>query len=60
MLDRLRNLVGDRHEQLDLVLREHTRLERAHVQRAGETVARKDRHREDRLVVVLREIREAA
>jgi len=58
VLNRLRDLVRDRDEQLDLVLRELARRERAHVQRAGELVARKDRHRENRLVVVLRQVRE--
>ena len=59
VLDRLRDLRGDREQQLDLVVAEHARLARAHVQRALErTVARQDRHREDRLVLVLGQVRE--
>ena len=56
MLNRLRDLVGDRDEQLDLVLRELARRKRTDVQRAGEPLAGEDRHREDRLVVVLRQV----
>ena len=58
VLNRLRDLVRDRDEQLDLVLGELARRERAHVQRAGELVARKDRHGENRFVVVLRQVGE--
>ena len=59
VLDRLRDLRRDREQQLDLVLRERARLARAHVERALErAVARQDRHREDRLVLVLRQVRE--
>ncbi len=56
--DRLRHLARDRLEQLDLVLPELARLAGADVERAGELVARDDRHREDRLELRLRQVRE--
>ena len=58
VLDRLRDLGGDRDEQVDLGLRELARLDRPDVQRAGELRPREDRHGEDRLVLVLGQVRE--
>ena len=59
VLDRLRDLRRDREQQLDLVLGERARLAGAHVERALErAVARQDRHGEDRLVLVLGQVRE--
>ncbi len=58
VLDRLRDLAGDRHQQVDLGLRERARLAGAHVERALELLAGEDRHGEDRGVVVLRQVRE--
>ena len=58
MLDRLRNLAGDRGQQVDLRLGERTRPERADVERPGELLPREDRDREDRLVLVLRQVGE--
>jgi hypothetical protein len=58
VLDRLRDLVGDGDEQVDLVTRELARFERADVQRAREMLPRQDRDREDRLVLVLGQVRE--
>ena len=58
VLDRLRDLRGDREQQLDLGPGELARLARADVQRALELVAREDRHGEDRLVLVLRQVGE--
>jgi hypothetical protein len=58
MLNRLRDLIRNRDEQLDLVLRELTWRKGAHVERAGEPVTGKNRHREDRFVVLLRQVRE--
>ena len=58
MLDRLRDLRGDGDKQLDLRVGERARLARADVERALERVAGQNRHREDRLVLVLRQIRE--
>ena len=56
--DRLRDLAGDRLEQLDLVGSELARLARADVERAGELLAREDRDGEDRLVLRLGQVRE--
>ena len=58
VLDRLRDLMRDRLEQLHLVLREPARQERTHVQRAGEPLLRGDRHRQDRLVHLLVQVGE--
>ena len=58
VLDRLRHLRGDRDEEVDLGRRELARLSRPDVQRALELVPGEDRHREDRLVLVLRQVRE--
>ena len=58
MLDRLRDLRRDREQQLDLAARELARLARADVERALELLAREDRHREDRLELVLGQVRE--
>ena len=58
VLDRLCDLRRDGDGELDLVRAEFTRLDRPHVQRAGEPLARDDRHGEDRLVLILGEIRE--
>ena len=58
MLDRLRHLRGDRQQQADLALREVAPVDRADVERAFELVAREDRHGEDRLEPILREVRE--
>ena len=58
VLDRLRHLAGDRHQQVDLGLRERPRLARADVERAFELLAREDRDGEDRRVVVLGQVRE--
>jgi hypothetical protein len=56
---RLRDLVGDRLQQLDLGLVVRALLARADVERAGELLAaRQDRHREDRFVFLLRQVRE--
>jgi hypothetical protein len=57
VLDRLRDLRRDRHEQLDLVVAEHARLLRAHVQRAGEPLPSEDRHGENGLVGLLVQVR---
>ena len=59
VLDRLRDLRGDRDEQLDLGVGERARLARPDVERALELVgARHDRDGEDRLVLVLGQVRE--
>ena len=58
VLDRLPDLRGDRREQRDLCVGERPRLARADVERALEHVAGEDRDREDRLVLVLTEVRE--
>ena len=59
VLDGLRDLQGDRDEELDLGVGERPRLARADVERALELVGTgHDRNREDRLVLVLREVRE--
>ena len=55
--DRLGDLVGDRLEQLHLVAPIFARHERPHVQRAREHTAGEDRHREDRLVLLLGQVR---
>ena len=60
VLDRLRDLRRDRQQQVDLRLGEVARRARADVQRAVELVPRQDRHGEDRLVLVLGEVRETA
>ena len=58
MDDRLRDLSGDRDEQVDLVPVELARRQRADVQRAREPIARQDRDGKDRLVLVLGQVRE--
>ena len=58
VLDRLGNLARDRRQEVDLRARELPLTERAHVERAGQLLAREDRHGEDRLVLVLRQVRE--
>ena len=58
VLDRLRHLAGDADEELDLGLRELTGLQRADVDRALELLAHEDRHGEDRLVLLLVQVRE--
>ena len=59
VLDRLRDLRGDHEQQVDLVLGEVARLARADVERALEPLAAgEDRHGEDRLVLVLGQVRE--
>ena len=58
VLDRLRNLRRRSRPELDLGLRKLARLAGADVERAFELVPREDRHREDRLVLVLGEVRE--
>ena len=50
--------VHDGGDELHLVVCEVARLDRANVQRSGEPLAGDDRHREDRLVLVLRQVRE--
>jgi hypothetical protein len=44
VLDRLRDLVGDRDEEFDLVLCELARRDRADVERAGKLLAGEDRN----------------
>ena len=58
VLDRLRDLGRDRQEQLDLGRAELARLPCPDVQRARELLPGQDGHREDRLVLVLGEVRE--
>ena len=59
VLDRLRDLGRDRDEELDLGLGERAWLARTDVERALQLVgASDDRHGEDRLVLVLRKVRE--
>ena len=58
VLDRLGDLRGDRDEELDLGLGELARLARADVEGALELLPREDRHGEDRLVLVLGQVRE--
>ena len=58
VLDRLRHLRGDRDEELDLGVGERARLARPDVERALELVAGDDRDGEDRLVLVLGQVRE--
>ena len=58
VLDRLRDLACDRHQQVDLGLRERPRLARPDVESALELLAGEDRNREDRRVVVLGQVRE--
>ena len=58
VLDRLRHLSRDRLQQIDLAARELARVDRADVERALELVPREDRHGEDRLEPVLRQVRE--
>ena len=57
MLDRLRDLTRDRDEQVDLRAREAARAQGSDVEGTGKLVAREDRHRKDRLVLVLGQIR---
>ena len=58
VLDRLRHLRGDREQELDLVVGELARLAGAQVERAFEPLpAREDRDGEDRLVLVLGQVR---
>jgi hypothetical protein len=56
VLDRLRNLPGDGHQQVDLVAAELPRLLGADVEGAFETVSGEDRDGEDRLVVRLAQV----
>jgi hypothetical protein len=58
VLDRLGHLRGNRRDELDLVLRELTRLDRAYVERSGQALPGDDRDGEDRLVLIFREVRE--
>ena len=58
VLDRLRDLGGDRDEQVDLGLGVVAGGARAHVQRALHLLPRQDGHGEDRLVLVLGQVRE--
>ena len=59
VLDRLRDLRRDREQQVDLVVAEVARLPRADVERALEPLAAgEDRDGEDRLVLVLGQVRE--
>ena len=60
VLDRPRDLRGDRHEELDLGVGEGTRLAGTHVERALERVTGENRHGEDRLVLVLAQVRRSA
>ena len=59
VLDCLRNLRRDGDEELDLGVGERTRVARADVQRSFERVASENRHGEDGLVLVLREVGES-
>jgi hypothetical protein len=59
VLDRLGDLAGDRHEQVDLGLPVRPRLPGSDVQRALETVLEEDRDGEDRLILLLAEVRKA-
>ena len=56
VLDRLADLASDRRQQLDLVLGEHPRPPRAHVERPLQPVAGHHRHGQDRLVLVLGQV----
>ena len=58
VLDRLRHLPGDRHQQVDLRLGESPWLAGADVERTFELLTRQDRDGKDRGVVVLRQVRE--
>ena len=59
VLDRLRDLRGDREQELDLFLGEVARHPGADVEGALEPLAAgEDRHRQDRLVLVLRQVGE--
>jgi hypothetical protein len=58
VLDRLRDLGGDRDEEVDLGRGELSRLDRADVQRPRQLVPGQDRDREDRLVLILGQVRE--
>jgi hypothetical protein len=58
VLDRLRDLRRDGGHELDLVGGELPRRDRSHVERAGKALAGNDRHREDRLVLILRQVGE--
>ncbi len=57
VLDRPRNLGGNRHEQPDLGIGEGTRRAGAHVEGALERLAGEDGNGEDRLVLVLAQVR---
>ena len=59
VLDRLGDLAGDRHEQVDLRLAELTRGLGADVERPFEPVPGEDRHGQDGLVLLLAQIGEA-
>ena len=59
VLDRLRDLAGDRHEQIDLGAGELAGLLGTDVERAFEPVAREDGDGENRLVLLLAEVRKA-
>ena len=58
VLDRLRHLTCDRHEQVDLRLVVLPRGDRPHVERPLETILGEDRDGEDRFVLLLVQIRE--
>jgi hypothetical protein len=58
VLDGLRDLPCDRHQQVDLRMVVLSRGDRPHVERALEAVAGQDRHGENRLVLLLMEVRE--
>jgi hypothetical protein len=58
VLDRLRDLIRDRREEVDLVPGELAWLERPDVESARKPLAREDRHGQNRLVLLLREVRE--
>ena len=60
VLDRLADLRGDGEQEVDLGGRELARAARAHVERPLELLAREDRDGEDRLVLVLGQVRERA
>ena len=57
VLDRLRDLACDRHQELDLVGIELSRLLRPDVQGALEPLLRQDGHGQDRLVLLLPQVR---
>src|SRR5207253_7250444 len=58
VLDRLRDLCGDRNEELDLGVREFPGPARADIQCTRQLLARENRYCQDRLVLVLGEVGE--